>query len=106
MAQPTGCTHGDGAGGTTTGGRSLQVMVLGTNGPSQFVPGCHGLLSMPSLPPTLVRWNSEPAGVKWNVPQLFTPVQPTLRTSTFSNVALPATRALKTEVPRRRPGCP
>ena len=34
-----------------------------------------------------------------NEPQLFTPAQPMLRASTFSNVAPPATRALTTDVP-------
>ena len=43
--------------------------------------------------------NSEPAGVKWNEPQLLIPTAPTLRASTLENVAPPATRALTTEVP-------
>jgi hypothetical protein len=51
------------------------------------------------LPPRSVSENSEPAGVKWNDPQLLTPHQPTLRTSTFWKDAEPATRALTTDVP-------
>ncbi len=37
-------------------------------------------------------------GVMWNEPQL-TPTAPTLRASTFRNVADPAARALTTDVP-------
>jgi hypothetical protein len=35
---PVGCTQGDGDGGATTGGRSLQVMTFGKYGLSQLVP--------------------------------------------------------------------
>ena len=41
----------------------------------------------------------EPAGVKLKEPQLLMPTAPSLRASTFSKVAFPAERALRTEVP-------
>src|SRR5712691_6831135 len=60
----------------------------------------HGpVVPPPSFPPRSVSANSEPAGVKWNEPQLLTPTAPTLRASTFWNVADPAARPLTTEVP-------
>src|SRR5690349_3449445 len=95
---PCSARHqGDGAGGATTGGRSLHVMVFGSShgaiqGPVVFTP-------LESFPPRSTSENSEPAGVKLNEPQLFTPTAPTLRASTFSKEAEPATRALTTEVP-------
>ena len=82
--------HCAGGGGGDTGGRSSQVMVLGSS---------HGASQPPSLPPRSVSVNSEPAGVKWNEPQLLTPTAPTLRASTLANEADPAVRALTTEVP-------
>src|SRR6185437_9626933 len=96
---PAGGTQGDGDGGATTGGRSLQVMTFGKYGLSQLVPSWKELLSTPALPPRSVSVNSEPAARKWNDPQLLTPHQPILRTSTFWKVALPAERASKTSVP-------
>src|SRR4051794_13184370 len=87
--------QGCGAGGTTTGGRSSHVIVFGSSHDASHGP----VVPPPSLPPRSVRENSEPAGVKWNEPQLFTPTAPTLRASTFSKVAEPADRALTTDVP-------
>src|SRR5262249_41940773 len=87
--------HAEGAGGTTTAGRSSQVIVFGNSQDAIQGP----VVPPPSLPPRSVTANSEPAGVKWNEPQLLIPTAPTLRTSTFSNVAPPATRALSTDVP-------
>src|ERR1700750_2232673 len=53
----------------------------------------------PSLLPRSISVNSDPAEVKWNELQLLTPTAPTLRASTFSKDAEPATRAPTTEVP-------
>src|SRR3954452_22415232 len=89
--RPAGMSHqGLGAGGTTTGGRSSQVIVLGR---------IHDASQPPSLPPRSVTVNSLPVGGKLNRPQLLTPTAPTFRASTFSNVALPPTRARSTLVP-------
>ena len=77
-----------------TGGRSSQVIVFGSSHGANHGP----VVPPPSLPLPKSE-NSEPAAVKWNEPQLFTPTAPTLRASTLSNVADPATRALTTEVP-------
>src|ERR1700749_1280468 len=90
-----GCTHADGAGGATTGGRSSHVIVFGSSHDAIHGP----VVPPPSLPPRSVTVNSEPAGGKLNEPQLLMPTAPTLRAATFSNVAPPATRALSTEVP-------
>jgi hypothetical protein len=90
-----GVTQGEGGGGGTTGGRSLQVIVLGSSHGASQGP----VVPPPTLPPRSISVNSDPAGVKWNEPQLLTPTAPTLRASTFSKVAEPATRALTTEVP-------
>src|ERR1700681_4481702 len=87
--------QGDGAGGTTTGGRSLQVMVLGSSHGASHGP----VVPPPVLPPRSVSENSEPAGVKWKEPQLLMPTAPTLRAPTCWNVAFPAARALNTDVP-------
>src|SRR5262245_38749086 len=87
--------HGAGGGGITTGGRSSQVMVFGSSHGANHGP----VVPAPSLPPRSMSENSEPAGVKWNDPQLLTPTAPTLRASTFSKEAEPALRALTTEVP-------
>src|SRR4029077_18963773 len=87
--------QGDGGGGGTTVGRSAQVIVFGSSHGAS-----HGPVGPPPvLPPRSVTENSEPAGVKWNDPQLLTPTAPTLRAATFWKVADPATRALSTEVP-------
>src|SRR5258706_15996201 len=85
----------EGGGGATTGGRSLQVIVFGSSHGASQGP----VVPPPVLPPRSVSENSEPAGVKWNVPQLLTPTAPTLRATTFWKDAPPATRALTTEVP-------
>src|SRR5690349_15507662 len=87
--------QGDGGGGGTTGGRSSQVMVFGSSHGASQGP----VVPPPSLPPRSVTPNSEPAGVKWNEPQLLIPTAPTLRASTSSKVAPPAERALSTDVP-------
>src|SRR6202049_4054899 len=87
--------QGDGGGGGTTGGRSLQVMVFGNSHGASQGP----VVPPPVLPPRSVSVNSEPADVKWKEPQLLMPTAPTLRATTFWNVALPAARALRTEVP-------
>ena len=84
------CHHGEGGGGGTTGGRSLQVMVFGSSHGASQGP----VMPPPVLPPRSVSENSEPAGVKWKDPQLLTPTAPTLRASTFSKDAAPAVRAL------------
>ena len=56
-----------------TGGRSSQVIVFGSS---------HGANHGPVAPPPSLQLpkseNSEPAAVKWNEPQLFTPTAPTL----------------------------
>jgi hypothetical protein len=57
------------------------------------------LVPLLSLPPRSLADHSEPDAVKWNEPQLLIPTAPTLRASTFSNVADPPARALTTEVP-------
>ena len=75
------CHHCAGGGGGDTGGRSSQVMVFGSSHGASHGP----VVPPPSLPPRSVSENSEPAGVKWNEPQLLTPTAPTLRASTFSN---------------------
>src|SRR5579859_253631 len=87
--------QGDGGGGGTTGGRSLQVMVFGSSQDASQGP----VVPPPVLPPRSVSENSDPAAVKLNEPQLLTPTAPTLRATTFWNVALPADRALTTSVP-------
>src|SRR5205823_13683162 len=92
---PRGRHHADGAGGGTTGGRLAQVIVFGSSHGAIQGP----VVPPPSLPPRSVTVNSEPAGVKWNEPQLLMPTAPTLRASTFWNVAPPAERALSTDVP-------
>src|SRR4051794_19327625 len=71
--------HGDGGGGGTTGGRLSHVMVFGNSQAASHGP----VVPPPSLPPRSVSENSEPAAVKWNEPQLFTPTAPTFRASTF-----------------------
>ena len=76
----------DGGGGAITGGRSSHVMVFGSSHEASHGP----VVPPPSLPPRSVSENSDPAGVKWNDPQLLTPTAPTLRASTFWNVAEPA----------------
>src|SRR3981081_3573937 len=73
--------HGEGAGGATTGGRSLQVIGLGS---------IQGASRPASLPPRSVSENSDPAEVKWNDPQLLTPTAPTLRATTSWKDAEPA----------------
>ncbi len=70
-------------------------MVFGSSHPASHGP----VVPPPSFPPRSVRENSEPAGVKLNEPQLFTPTAPTLRASTFWKLAEPAERALTTDVP-------
>src|ERR1700756_2333861 len=90
-----GVTQGKGGGGGTTGGRSSQVIVLGSSHGASQGP----VVPPPSLLPRSISVNSDPAEVKWNEPQLLTPTAPTLRASTFSKDAEPATRALTTEVP-------
>jgi len=74
---------GEGGGGATTGGWSSHVIVFGSS---------HGANHGPVVPPPSLPLpeseNSDPADVKWNVPQLLTPTAPTLRASTFSNVAV------------------
>src|SRR3954468_23408607 len=95
MPTPSSAHHPDGGGGGTTGGRSSHVMVSGSSHGASHGP----VVPPPSFPPRSVTANSEPVGVKWNDPQLLTPTAPTLRASTFSNVAPPALRALSTEVP-------
>jgi len=80
--------------GGTTGGRSSHVNVFGSSHGASHGP----VVPPPSLPPWSASKNSEPAGVKWKVPQLLTPTAPTLRASTFSNVAVPARRPLTTDV--------
>src|SRR4051794_7890669 len=87
--------HRVGGGGVTTPGRSAQVIVFG----SSHGPSHDSAARPPSLPPRSVSVNSEPAGVKWNDPQLLTPTAPTLRASTFAKDAEPAARALTTDVP-------
>src|ERR1700749_3966017 len=84
--------HGEGGGGGTTGGRSSRGSVFGSSHGASHGP----VVPPPSLPPRSVSENSEPAGVKWNEPQLLTPTAPTLRASTFWNDAEPAERALTT----------
>src|SRR5882724_1479097 len=84
-----------GGGGATTGGRSSQVIVFGSSQGASQGP----VVPPPSLPPRSITENSDPAGVKWNEPQLLTPTAPTLRASTFSKEAEPAERALTTDVP-------
>jgi hypothetical protein len=71
------------------------VIVLGSSHAASHGP----VVPPPSLPPRSTSENSDPLGVKWNVPQLLTPTAPTLRASTFSNDAEPAARALTTDVP-------
>src|SRR3984893_10244986 len=84
-----------GGGGGTTGGRSLQVIVYGSSHGASQGP----VLPPPVLPPRSVTLNSEPADVKWKEPQLLMPTAPTLRATTFWNVAFPAARALSTDGP-------
>src|SRR5438270_4129684 len=78
-----------------TAGRSLQVIVFSSSHGASQGP----VVPPPVLPPRSVSENSEPAGVKWNDPQLFTPTAPTLRATTFWKEADPALRALTTDVP-------
>src|SRR6202165_3761916 len=85
----------EGGGGGTTGGRSSQVIVFGSSHGASQGP----VVPPPVLPPRSITLNSEPAGVKWKEPQLLMPTAPTLRATTFLNAALPAARALSTEVP-------
>src|ERR1700694_2169783 len=85
----------EGGGGGTTGGRSLQVIVLGSSQGASQGP----VVPPPVFPPRSVTRNSKPADVKWKEPQLLMPTAPTLRATTFWNVAPPATRALSTDVP-------
>src|SRR5690348_16655038 len=87
--------HGEGGGGGKTGGRSSQVIVLGSSHGASHGP----VVPPPRFPPRSVTVNSDPAGVKWKEPQLLMPTAPTLRACTFWNVALPAERALSTDVP-------
>src|SRR6188768_925754 len=79
------CYQGAGAGGATTGGRSSQVIVFG----SCHDPNHGPVVPPPSLPPRSTEDHSDPVGRKWNDPQLLMPTAPTLRASTFSNVADP-----------------
>src|ERR1700749_776089 len=90
-----GCTHADGAGGATTGGRSSHVIVFGSSHGASHGP----VVPPPSLLPRSVTANSEPADGKWNQPQLLIPPGPTLRESPSRNVGPPAERALSTDVP-------
>src|SRR5258707_12078073 len=94
----------EGGGGGTTCGRSLQVIVFGSSHGASQGP----VVPPPVLPPRSVTENSEPADVKWKEPQLLMPTWydgnvpakvPTLRATTFWNVAFPAERALSTDVP-------
>src|SRR5258706_14502696 len=85
----------EGGGGGTTGGRSLQVIVFGSSHGASQGP----LVPPPVLPPRSVTVNSEPACVKRKEPQLLITTAPTLRATTFWNVAFPAERALSTDVP-------
>src|SRR5215475_1952815 len=85
----------EGGGGGTTGGLSSQVIVFGNSHGASQGP----VVPPPVLPPRSLTVNSDPAGVKWKEPQLLMPTAPTLRATTFWNVAPPAERALSTEVP-------
>ena len=78
----------EGAGGGTTGGRSSQVIVFGSSHGANHGP----VVPPPSLPLPKSE-NSEPAAVKWNEPQLFTPTAPTLRASTLRMAGASAERA-------------
>src|SRR3982074_2071846 len=84
-----------GGGGGTAGGRSSHVIVFGSSHGASQGPA----VPPPVLPPRSVTVNSEPAGVKGKEPQLLMPTAPMLRATTFWNVALPAERALSTDVP-------
>lgn len=85
----------EGGGGGTTDGRSLHVIVFGSCHDASQGP----VVPPPVLPPRSITENSEPAGVKWKMPQLLMPTAPTWRAATFWNVAFPAARALRTDVP-------